>query len=177
MSRLRRDRTAEPVSRDQILRRERGQGNIPFRCSAHHEQDWQPYPVDPYYCYYICDDHTYIHTYRHKDIHSSIHPSIHTHIHPSIYKSIYPYNTRCIFMATKKAHVVFSVQVFATRSSGMFCFFGYVAFSRVIITKPVAFPSCLESTSLPDGTFLPRDHGLDSDISLCENSINQSNQS
>ena len=37
MSRLTRDRTAEPVSRDQILRRERG-------------QDRQPYPVDPYSC-------------------------------------------------------------------------------------------------------------------------------
>ena len=32
-------RTAEPVSRDQILRRERGQGNIHFPCSADHEQD------------------------------------------------------------------------------------------------------------------------------------------
>ena len=30
MSRLTRDGTAEPVSRDQILRRERGQGNINF---------------------------------------------------------------------------------------------------------------------------------------------------
>ena len=33
------------------LRRERGQGNIHFPCSADHEQDWQPYPVDPYSCY------------------------------------------------------------------------------------------------------------------------------
>ena len=32
--------TAEPVSRDQILRRERGQGNIHFPCSADHDQDW-----------------------------------------------------------------------------------------------------------------------------------------
>ena len=54
MSRLTRDGTAEPVSRDQILRRERGQGNIHFPCSADHEQDWQPYPVDPYSCY-MCD--------------------------------------------------------------------------------------------------------------------------
>ena len=30
-------------------------------CSADHEQDWQPYPVDPYSA--ICDDHAYIHTY------------------------------------------------------------------------------------------------------------------
>ena len=50
MNRLTRDGTAEPVSRDQILRRERGQGNIDFPCSADHEQDWQPYPVDPYSC-------------------------------------------------------------------------------------------------------------------------------
>ena len=58
MSRLTRDGTAEPVSRDQILRHARGQGNIHFPCSADHEQDWQPYPVDPYSA--ICDDHTYI---------------------------------------------------------------------------------------------------------------------
>ena len=44
-------RTAEPVSRDQILRRKWGQGDVNFPCSADHEQDWQPYPVDPYPCY------------------------------------------------------------------------------------------------------------------------------
>ena len=58
MIRLTRDGTAEPVSLDQIVRRERGQGNIHFSCSADHELDWQPYPVDPYFCY-MCD-HTYI---------------------------------------------------------------------------------------------------------------------
>ena len=59
VSRLTRDGTAEPVSRDQILRHARGQGNIHFPCSADHEQDWQPYPVDPYSA--ICDDDTFIH--------------------------------------------------------------------------------------------------------------------
>ena len=59
MSRLTRDGITEPVSRDQILRHARGQGNINFPCSADHEQDWQPYSVDPYSA--ICDDHTYIH--------------------------------------------------------------------------------------------------------------------
>ena len=59
MRRLTRDGTAEPVSRDQILRHARGEGNIHFPCSADHEQDWQPYPVDPYSA--MCD-HTYIHT-------------------------------------------------------------------------------------------------------------------
>ena len=48
MSALTRDGIAGPVSRDQFLRRERGQGNINFACSADHDQDWQPYPVDPY---------------------------------------------------------------------------------------------------------------------------------
>ena len=63
MSRLTRDGTVEPVSRDQILRRERGQGNIHFPCSADHEQDWQPYPVDPPSFYMSCVTiHTYIHT-------------------------------------------------------------------------------------------------------------------
>ena len=63
MSRLTRDGTAEPVSRDQILRHEHGQENINFPCSADNEQDWQPYPVGPYSCY-MCD-RTYIHTYIH----------------------------------------------------------------------------------------------------------------
>ena len=34
MGRLTRDETAEPISRDQIFRRERGQGIIHFPCSA-----------------------------------------------------------------------------------------------------------------------------------------------
>ena len=41
------------------LRHERGQGNIHFPCSADHEQDWQPYPVDPYSTLALRDgDHT-----------------------------------------------------------------------------------------------------------------------
>ena len=62
--------TAEPGSRGQILMRERGQGNVYFRCSADREQDSQPYPVDPYFD--TCDDHTYIHTYLHTYIHTYI---------------------------------------------------------------------------------------------------------
>ena len=61
MSRLTRDGAAKTVYRDQILRRERGQGNINFPCSADHEQDWQPYSVHPYSSCTVCDDHT---TYR-----------------------------------------------------------------------------------------------------------------
>ena len=74
----------EPVARDQILRRrERGQGNINFPCSADHEQDWQPYPVDPNSA--ISDDHTYIHVYIHTYINTYIHKYIHTPpTHPSI---------------------------------------------------------------------------------------------
>ena len=46
MSKLTRVGTAEPVWRDQFLRRERGQRMIHFSCSAaDHEQDWQPCPV------------------------------------------------------------------------------------------------------------------------------------
>ena len=59
MSRLMRDGT-ETVSRDEILRHERGQGNSHFSYSADHEQDWQPYLVDPYSCD-MCA-HIYIHT-------------------------------------------------------------------------------------------------------------------
>ena len=58
MNRLTWDGTAEPVSRDQIFRHARGQGNVHFPCSA--------YPVDPHSA--ICDDHTYIRTYTLKYI-------------------------------------------------------------------------------------------------------------
>ena len=56
MSRLARDGTAEPVSRDQILRRERGQGNTHFPCSADHEATL------PGLIHYlaICEDYIYI---------------------------------------------------------------------------------------------------------------------
>ena len=57
MSRLTRDGTAQPNSRNQTLRRERGQGKSSFPCSADHEQDWQPYPVDAQSA--KSDDHTH----------------------------------------------------------------------------------------------------------------------
>ena len=57
MSRLARNGTAEPISREQIIRRERGQRNIHFPCSGDHEQDWQPYPVDLYYRRYFQHAH------------------------------------------------------------------------------------------------------------------------
>ena len=60
MGRLTRDGMAEPVPRDQILRRVWGEGDIPFSCSVDHEQDWQPYPVDPFSANNECDDHQYI---------------------------------------------------------------------------------------------------------------------
>ena len=62
---LTRDGTADPVSQDKIHKREQGKGNtsIHFSFSADHEQDWQPYPVDPYSCYmYVMTIQTYIHT-------------------------------------------------------------------------------------------------------------------
>ena len=99
MSRLTRDGTAEPVSRDQFLRHARGQGNIHFPYSADHEQDWQPYPVDPYSV--ICGDHTYIHTYvlprvrRHRAISpqgsSSNGCCLGTTMSQSMYASLFPY--------------------------------------------------------------------------------------
>ena len=51
--RLTRDGTAEPVSRDLSFMHERGQGNMHFSCSADHEQDLLPYPVDPYSWLYV----------------------------------------------------------------------------------------------------------------------------
>ena len=38
-------------TRDRVLRRKRGQGFfILFFLFANHEQDWQPYQIDPYSC-------------------------------------------------------------------------------------------------------------------------------
>ena len=61
MSWLTRDGTVESVSRETKFSGANGNREMFafFPCSAHHEQEWQPYPVDPYSA--ICDDHTYIH--------------------------------------------------------------------------------------------------------------------
>ena len=69
MSRLTQDGTVKPVSRDQIIRRERGQGNIHSLCSADHKQVWQSYPVDPY-----SDDFTYI-------LYLPVHTSVPVHVY------------------------------------------------------------------------------------------------
>ena len=59
MSRLTQGGTAKPVSQDQILRRELGQGKIHCPCLADPEQDRQLYPVDPYSsAAVVSDDHT-----------------------------------------------------------------------------------------------------------------------
>ena len=55
-----RDETAESVSPDQILMREREQETTIFLGSADHEQDWQPHSVDLYSD--ICDDRYYMYT-------------------------------------------------------------------------------------------------------------------
>ena len=59
MSRLTRDGTAKPVSRNQYSGANGGKEIFP--CSADHKQDWQPYAVDLYSA--VCRDHTYMYTY------------------------------------------------------------------------------------------------------------------
>ena len=61
MSRPMRDGTAERVSRDPLLKRERGEGDS---FSADYGQDWQPYPIEPFSatgCYHKDIHNTYIH--------------------------------------------------------------------------------------------------------------------
>ena len=78
MSKLTRDGTAEPVSRDQILRREREQRIIHFPCStADHKQDWQPCPVV-------------------RAIHTNIVLHTHTTVVTHIYIYIYAYYTTTV---------------------------------------------------------------------------------
>ena len=71
-----RDGTAEPVSRDQILRRERGQGSISFPCSANPSKIGSLTRL--IHTLAIC---VTIHTSIHTSIHPYIHPSIHIYIH------------------------------------------------------------------------------------------------
>ena len=58
-----------------------------------------------------------------------------------------------------------------------FFFFGEIAFSQYffcIISAFYLYGEYVARSFLPSGVFLLCDHGLDFDISLCENSINQS---
>ena len=77
-------RDDQPISRDQILRRERGKGEKYFLFLADHEQDWQPYPVDPYSAIYgdrphthteVHNMHTYSDTFLYHILSSSVCPS------------------------------------------------------------------------------------------------------
>ena len=65
MSRLTRDGTAEPVSRDQIIRRERGQGNIKIPVQVTTSRignlTWLLLLL-----LYVMAIHIYIHTYIHE---------------------------------------------------------------------------------------------------------------
>ena len=102
MSRLTRDGTTEPVSQDQIIRHARGQCHIHFPCSADHEQDWQPYPVDPYSA--IRDDYTYIHTYIREDmlrVSSIVGPPIVNNPYIYIYLALLPMHLRVINVGVK----------------------------------------------------------------------------
>ena len=58
--RLTRDRAAEAVLRDQILRRDRGQGNNHFPCSADHEQVIGNRLIRTLLLYKVWDDNTYM---------------------------------------------------------------------------------------------------------------------
>ena len=57
MSRLTRDGTTEPVSRDHVFRRERGQEIFIFLVQLAPSRIGKLYPVDPYSCY-MCDHTT-----------------------------------------------------------------------------------------------------------------------
>ena len=54
------ERDCRTVSRGKFSGANGNRENIHFPCSVDHEQDWQPYPVDP--SLVTCNDHTYVHT-------------------------------------------------------------------------------------------------------------------
>ena len=180
MSRLARDGTAEPVSRDQILRRERGQGNIHFPCSADHVQDWQPYPVDPYSCY-MCD-HTipflktlYLCPWS-KPLYCKYHQILLDYLRVMLPN---PTNIHLILSRTLSFSFtkIYFVEAAALRSIVLRCagapiakrvffvFFNWrCRFFWSIFCTIAAFSLKEEYVVryfLPDGVFLPCDHGLD----------------
>ena len=65
MSRLTRDGTAEPISRDQILRHARGQGNIIFPVQLTTSRIGNLTRLI-HTLLYVMTIHTYIHTYKHE---------------------------------------------------------------------------------------------------------------
>ena len=84
MSRLTRDGTAEPVSRDQILRHARGQGNIIFPVQLTTSRIGNRTRLIHTLLYQVCDDHTYIHRdlllylYQKLDENNSSNQQVHT---------------------------------------------------------------------------------------------------
>ena len=92
MSRLTRDGTAEPVSRDQIFRHARGQGNIFFPVQLTTSRIGNLTRLI-HTLLYVMTIHTYIHDRAglrgyvqfNKYIHTYIHKYIHTYIH-TLYK-------------------------------------------------------------------------------------------
>ena len=85
MSRLTRDGTAEPVSRDQILRHARGQGNIIFPVQLTTSRIGNlTRLIHTVLYWYVMTIHTYIHTYIHAYIHTYIHTYILIYIHTYI---------------------------------------------------------------------------------------------
>ena len=71
MGRVTRDGTAEPVSRDQILRHARGQGNIIFSVQLTTSRIGNLTRLI-HTLLYVMIIHTYIHTYIHKYIHTTV---------------------------------------------------------------------------------------------------------
>ena len=112
MSKLTRDGTAESISRDQILRRERGQRIIYFPCSAAgHEQDWQPCPVV-------------------RVIHTNIVLHIHTAVVTHIYMHITEYKTTVnrarMYMSPNKKHKKYTGTWYINRYKQQYCTSTYI---------------------------------------------------
>ena len=98
----------DPASRDQIHRRKRGEGNIFFPCSVDHEQDWQPYPVDPYSA--MC-------TYLHLSL-CGVMGSIKCRGRSGILPATY-----CFFLHPIKGHLQFCSTFFSFTEFPHFCSF------------------------------------------------------
>ena len=141
MSRLTRDGTTEPVSRDQILRHERGQGNIHFSCSADHVQDWQRYPVDPYSCY-MCDRTIYNMYLRAVSCQTVIFQGCAVALYSVVVYSFLKVYAQGTVIGASGEYIMFSTSISSLMSDG------------VILARGASIASC-KASSTTDGRWQP----------------------
>ena len=147
--------TAEPVSRDQILTRERGQGNTQFPCSADHEQDWQLYQVDPL-CVCVFSSHSFW-TSSSLDIPAGVtqeenHTGFLIHLLSTVRALVFLARRIQPFLSLVDREVEFcvlTIKSFSTRWAFLLYFFIFFSEKNPVCRDRTHVPTCQKVTWLP----------------------------